>query len=439
MKLDFLKKKILGNKEVKNAGWLIGGKVVQMLLSLVVGALSARYLGPSNYGLVGYGTTFVSFFSSFCTLGLNSVIIKDFIDHPDEEGEALGSSIALRIISSLASSVMIIGIVSVLDRGEPLTIAVVALSSASLVFHAFNSINYWFQKQYKSKITAIATFIAYAATSAYKIILLILGMDVKWFAFANSVDYIVLSVFLLLAYKKHNGPAMSFSWEKGKSLLGRSYHYILSGMMVAIYGHTDKFMLKQMLDEAAVGYYTVGMVICNMWVFVLIAIIDSIHPTIMTLHKTDKAAYERKNRQLFAIVFYASVFVSLMICLFGDLAIYILYGEAYKPAAAPLKIITWYTAFSYLGAARNAWIVCENKQKYLKYMYGGAAFSNVLFNVLFIPWLGASGAALASLLTQVLSSIVLPYCIKDLRPSAKLMLEAIFLKDLWSKSGKKTR
>ena len=49
-------KNILKNKEVGNAGWLIGGKVVQMALSLVVGVITARYLGPSNYGLIGYAT-----------------------------------------------------------------------------------------------------------------------------------------------------------------------------------------------------------------------------------------------------------------------------------------------------------------------------------------------------------------------------------------------
>ncbi len=50
----------------------------------------------------------------------------------------------------------------------------------------------------------------------------------------------------------------------------------------------------------------------------------------------------------------------------------------------PLRIITWYTAFSYLGVARNAWIVCENKQKYLKWVYGAAAVSNVIFEFLFL-------------------------------------------------------
>lgn len=413
------------NKEVKNAGWLIGGKVIQMLLSLVVGILTARYLGPGNYGLVNYGSAYVSFFMSLCTLGINSVIIKDFVDNPDDQGEAIGTTLVLRAISSCLSAIMIIGIVGILDMNEPLTIAVVALCSVSLLFHVFDTFNYWFQAQYRSKITAIATLIAYIVTTVYRVVLLVAGTSVTWFAFATSIDYIVLGIFLIIAYKKFGGPKLKFSWKKGKALLGNSYHYILSGMMVAIYGQTDKLMLKQMLDETAVGYYSTATSICAMWTFVLSAIIDSIYPTIMRLHKTDYVQYEKKNKQLYAIVFYVSIFVSVLFVLLGDLAIRILFGVEYAPASMPLKIITWYTAFSYLGVARNAWIVCEGKQKYLKYMYLSAAIINVALNFVFIPILGASGAALASLITQICTSIILPFFFKGMRNNAKLMLQAI--------------
>ena len=78
---------IFSNKEFRNASWLIGGKIIQMLLSLVVGILAARYLGPSNYGTINYGLAYVSFFTAVCTLGLNNYIIKDFVDNPEQQGE----------------------------------------------------------------------------------------------------------------------------------------------------------------------------------------------------------------------------------------------------------------------------------------------------------------------------------------------------------------
>ncbi|MBE6678507.1 MAG: flippase [Ruminococcaceae bacterium] len=417
--------------EAKNAGWLIGGRVAQMLLSLIVGILSARYLGPGNYGVLRYGTAWITFFCAFSNLGINSVIVKELLDKPKEEGKTLGTALTLRFASGVLSSVIVIGCALVINYNEPVTIAVVALQSLGLVFNTFELINYWFQSKYKSKVTAIATLIAYAVASAYKLVLLAMGKDVRWFAFATSVDYIALALALWFAYKKNKGPSLGFSLGRAKEILGKSYHYILSSVMVAAYTQTDKVMLKEMLDDAEVGYYSAASSVCSMWVFVLAAIIDSMYPTILKLHSSDKGEYEKKNKQLYAVVFYVSCAVSVFFFLFGDFAIQILYGSSYSSASGALKIVTWYTAFSYLGVARNAWIVSEGKQKYLKYMYLGAAIVNVLLNLLFIPYMGASGAALASLITQISTSILLPMCFKEMRPNAKLMIDAILLRGVF--------
>lgn len=200
--------------------------------------------------------------------------------------------------------------------------------------------------------------------------------------------------------------------------------------MVSIYDSTDKFMLKQVMNEAEVGFYSTAVSLCNTWVFLLTALIDSSYPVILQSFE-NKEGFERRNRQLYAIVFYASVSVSLLFSIFASPIVVFLYGETYAPAAAPLRIITWYVAFSYLGVARNAWIVSYGKQNYLKYLYMGAALANVLLNALMIPPWGASGAALASLLTQISTILVFPTLIKDLRPNVRLMLDAILLRNVF--------
>ena len=423
--------KLFKNRTAQNAGWLIGGRVAQMAISFIVSILTARYLGPSNYGLINYATAYIAFFTAFCTLGINSILVKEFVDRPEDSGKTIGTTLVLRAVSSFLSAVTIIIIVCFADAGEPTTIAVVALSSIGVIFHIFETFNFWFQAQLKSKITALAYFCAYVITALYKVILLVLGKSVIWFAFATSVDYICVALFLFVVYKKNNGPQLKFSWKYGKNILSRSYHFILSGLMVAVYGYTDKIMLKHMLGESEVGLYAIATILCTMWCFVLSAIIDSMYPAIMEAYnKKDEALFERKNRQLYSIVFYVSVFVSVIFQVFAPLIIKILYGEAYMGSVNPLRIITWYTAFSYLGVARNAWVVCKDCQKYLKYIYFLAAISNIGLNFILIPVWGASGAAVASLLAQVLTSIVLPLFIKPLRQNSILMLEAIVFKGI---------
>ncbi len=421
-------KQFLKNKVVSNAGWLIGGKVIQMVISLLVGLLSARYLGPSNYGVLNYAAAYTAFFTAFCTLGINSVIVKEFVDKKKSDGEIIGTALGLRAVSSLLSLLVIMAISFVLDAGEPITIAVVALCNLGLVFHIFEIFNYWFQSRLESKKTAIASLVAYSLTALYKLYLLITNKSVMYFALATSVDYVSVAVILFYFYKKSGGSKFSFSWEYGKNLLGKSYHFILSGLMVSIYGHTDRIMLKQMLDSAQVGYYATATTLCTMWCFVLTAIIDSMVPKIMETHNENKQKFESYNKLLYCIIFYVSMLVSVLFMVFGKLAIWLLYGEAYLPAAIPLKIITWYTAFSYLGVARNAWIVCENQQKSMKYIYFFAAISNVLLNLIFIPLFGTAGAAMASLAAQIVVTMIIPLFMKGMRRNTKMMVEAILFR-----------
>lgn len=423
-------KRLLQNAIVKNASWLICGRIAQMVISLVVGILTARYLGPANYGLINYAAAYASFFMAFCTLGINSVLVKEFVDHPDEEGTIIGSSLLLQAVSSFLSLGVIIGIVCFVDAGETTTIAVTALYGLSLLVRIFEIFHYWFQSRLQSKVTAVVLLVAYMATSLYKIILLILQKSVEWFAVAMALDYLVVGILLLASYKKYGGARLNCSKSVAKRILRKSVPFILPGLMVAVYGYVDKFMLKQMLSESDVGYYATATAVCGMWAFVLQAVIDSMYPSIMEAHKKDHAEYEKKNRRLYAIVFYMAITVSILFCLLGRWVVVILYGEAYLPAVLPLKIVTWYTAFSYLGVARNAWIVCEEKQKHLKYIYVSAAILNVLMNLVFIPQWGAAGAAAASLATQILTTMIVPFFIKDIRYNTVLMIEGILFRKI---------
>ena len=421
--------KIKASKVLSNIGWILFGRIIYMALNFIVGLLSARYLGPSNYGLIGYAAAYTTFFYSICTLGINSVIIKEFIDNPQSEGKIIGTSLSLKLISSLISLVVITGFCYIVDNNEPLTKIVVFLYSISIVFQIFETFNFWFQSRLESKYPEIISTIGYIIMAVYKIILLITNQSVKWFALSNSVDYFVIAVLLYIVYKKKGGQKLSFSWEYGKKILKSSYHFIFTGLMISIYNSTDKFMLKQMIDETSVGYYTTATTISNLTTLLLSAIITSLTPEILKVHKSNKKEYEKKNIQLYSLIFYISVTISIVVCILAPLLINILFGTEYEGTINTLKILTWYIVFSYLGCARDPWIVAENKQKYLKYIYISCATLNIILNFILIPNLGASGAAFASLITQFATIFVIPLFIRELRPNVKLMVDGILLKE----------
>ena len=432
MNLSFLK-----SKTAKNAGWLIGGRVLRMLISFFVTVLSARYLGPSNLGLIGYATAYITFFMAFCTLGINSVLVKEFLDCPGQEGEILGTTLCLRAISSFCSAITVILIVLVVEADQPVAIWTVALSTLRMMFQIFEVFNYWFQSRLQSKITAASILTGYTITAFSKFALMIAGKSVVWFALVTAMEYFWAGLVLLVQYRRQGGGRLSFSWKRGKHLLSKSRHFILPSLMIAVYGQTDKLMLKHMIGQTEIGYYSSAVSVCNMWCFVLAAIITSAYPNIVKAHEVGQEMFQTRCRQLYAIVFHVSAMVSVVLFVFARPIVYLLYGPQFTGAIQPLRVLTWYTAFTYLGVARNAWVVCENRQKYLFRVSAAAAAANVIMNYLLIPVWGASGAAAASLIAQITTTVLAPLCIRQLRPNAVLILQAICWQGLGLRRNRK--
>ena len=404
-----------------------------MLTNLLVSLLMARYLGPSNYGLINYAASWTAMFTSLCTLGINSILVNELLTQETQEGEILGSAIGMRLVSSFLSAITIISLVKVMNPDDSNTIFVVAIYSISLVFQAFDTINYWYQAHMRSRESAVVAMIGYTAVTVYKIFLLVTQKSVFWFAASHAVEFGVVAVLLVFSYFRHadHKQPLRFSLKTGKALLNRSYHFILSGMMVAIYGQMDKIMLKSMLGDEAVGYYSAAVTVCSVWPFVLAAIIDAAKPLILTEFSHNYAKFEKYLTYLYGAIIYVSLAAGLTITVFSSPIIRILYGEAYMNARSALCIVSWYTAFSYLGVARSTWLVPHKKIKYEKYIAASGAVANLVMNALFIPLWGVDGAAAATLLTQIFTNFLVGFFFREIRRNNVLILKAFtFWKEL---------
>lgn len=419
------------NKLIHNATWIVVGQIIRMLLSVGITMLTARYLGPQNYGTINYAAGLVAFAAPLMKLGLNAILVRELVNRPKEEGEILGTVTGMNLLSSVLCIIGITAFAAIANRGEEETILVCVIYSFLLFFQALEMVQYWYQAKLLSKYYIIASMCAYLCTALFKVFLLVTKKSVYWFSASNSIEYAVLAGVLMLVYKAKGGQKFLFSFAEAKKLLSVGRYYILSQMMVVIFAQTDKIMLKHMMDSEAVGYYAAAVTCANMFGFVFTAIIDSARPVIIEAKQRSSAVFERMMTMLYSVVFYLAFAVGIVITLFAPLIIRILYGVEYNAAVAPLRLIVWYIAFSMFGAVRNIWILAEEKQKYLWRINICGAIANVILNAMIIPVWGIMGAALASLVTQFFTNVVVGFLIKPIRPNNRLMLSGMDIRLFW--------
>ena len=395
------------------------------MLQLLIGMLSARYLGPAKYGLINYAKSVVAFAVPFTQLGLNATLVRELIEEPDREGEILGTSLVMSFMTSLFCIGSVWSFAAIANRGETQTIVVCVFYSMSMMFQAIELIQYWFHSKLQSKYPSMMMLVAYVVVSAYKIFLLIAQKNIYWFAVVYSVEYGVIGVGLLVLYCRQSTQRLSVSREVARSLIRNSYPYIFPSLMVTLFQNTDHVMLKMISGNTENGYYSAAITSATVCSFVYAAIIDSMRPVILSAKKEGSDDYGKHVSTLYCIVTYLTLAQGLAFTLLAKPIVTILYGSEYSRTVPVLQMLVWYVSFSQMGRIRNIWILAEGKQKLLWKINLAGALLNIVINACLIPRFGAFGAAFASFMTQMFTNFVLGFLVKELRPNNQMLVTGV--------------
>lgn len=414
-------------KYFKNTGWLLFGKI----LSLVVGFLIARYLGPIAFGDLSFADAFAAIFAAIGTLGLDSFIVREIIHEPAKRDEILGTSLGLRLIANLSLiplSVIVYAIFHTYSdnpASSSLMILVLLCASAYL-FKSFNIIDSYFQSQVASKYVVWVQNVCLVASATVKIILVYWAASVIYFAWALVFDSVILALGLLLIYKRQglHLHTWTFNCERAKSLLKQSWPLILTAVMISIYMKIDQVMLKS-LGSKQVGIYSAAARISESWYFIPVAIVTSVFPAIIQARKTDVERYHKRLQNLYDLLVGISVPVAIVISLSANTIIHLLYGEQYNGAGDMLSIHIWSGIFVFLGSASSQYLLAEGLTMISFTRTAVGAVVNILLNLWLIPLYGGWGASVATLIAYGVSTFFV-LCIPQTRQQGMVMLKSLF-------------
>ena len=415
-------------KIVGNASWIIACKLIKAVLTFLVTMITARCLGPGNYGLISYAAGVVAFVAPIMKLGFDSILVHELVNSPENEGKTLGTAIVLNLISAIVCIVGVFVFVVFTNAGEKEAIIVCTLYSMMLIFQGLEMIQYWFQSKLMSKYTSVSMMISYVCVAVFQVIILLTNKNIYLYSLSNSIDFLIISIMLFLAYKKLGGKKLEISVELGKKMLNKSKFYIISGLMVMVFSQTDKIMIKNMIGNEATGFYSAAATCAGMTSFVFAAIMDSVRPVVFEGKKVGQEHFENILCKVYSVIIYSSLAVSFFITIFSPIIIRIMYGTVYDPSINVLRISVWFTTFSYLGTVRDMWILAEGKQKYIWRINLCGALMNIFLNFVLIPFIGINGAAVASLLTQFFTNVILGDILRPIRPNNKIMRKSFGIK-----------
>ncbi|WP_260284798.1 flippase [Peribacillus aracenensis] len=435
----FLKRKIFSNevasKTIKNSSWLVSDKIFTMLIGLFITAIIARYFGPEDFGQFNYALAFVSLFTALSTLGLETLTVKKIIDKDIDEGTILCTSLILRVTGGLTLTTLATMVIMLIEPNSKNLHMVVIIMSLTMVFKSCEVIEYWLQTYQKAKVSSIIRMSVYIIIAALKIALVFFSGNLIHYALIYLLDSILIGFSLIIAYfriRKNKFP-WRFSLKYTKSILSQSWYLILSGLMITLYMRIDQVMLGFMLpNKSEAGIYSAAVRVAEMWYFVPMAIITSFNPIIMSKKRNNENSFLHSIQLLFTLVAWVCIGFGLLILIFSEIIISLLYGHEFIKASGILTISVWAGTFALLGSARSTWLISEGLQKYTLVFTFAGCITNITLNYWLIPTHGGFGAACATLISQIVGVFIIPVFFNKTRMSTIMMIKAFNIRRVFN-------
>ena len=421
--LSKTKKKIL-----TNLAWSSAGKAISLLSSLLVGIIVARYLGPSQYGLMNYVISYVFLFQTFAMFGLDSIEIREEAHTPELYRKIIGTAFGLKLGMSVIFMTIVI-LTSLVMEADILTTKYVAIYSFTIILNSFCVIRNYFTALVDNAYVTKAEISRTILGAGIKIALLLFNAQLTWFIVASMFDFLLLASGYIMAYRKKIGSIFEWTFDKGyaRYLLKESFPLLLTNAAVIIYQRIDQVMIGYMINHESVGFFSVASRFVEVLIYIPMILAQTIMPILVQARNNSENEY-REKAQLFMNL---SLWITLILAVITSTTSYWIirytFGLSYIPAIAVLQVMAFKAASVALSNTAGAMLITEGLQHYAIYRDTMGCIVCVGLNYLFLPHYGILAAAYIAIISNIVAGYIADAVIPAYRHLFKHQTRAIIL------------
>lgn len=388
---------------------------IDMLFPLLTFPYVSRILGPTNLGQISFSNSVVNYFVMLASLGIPSYGILICAKVRDEK-EKLQKTVCELLYINFATVLISYGIFLGLLFAIPkfwqarqlfliysITIMVTAMG-IDWLYSALEDFKYITVRSIIFKLISLALiftlvrkqndYLIYAAIT----VLSAVGSNILNLVHARK--YIKLYPIRELTIKKHLKPIFAL---------------FAASIAATISANTDTVMLGFLKTDYDVGVYNFSVKIKSMLSMVMTAGLTVFVPRFSYYVRSKQTKlYRTQVRQVFILTLTVACALNVFTVFFAEPIIEILGGNAYSNAKWPVIILT-----SCICILACTWTLgvgvlqpLGRTSQYAKGMLCGCIV-NVVMNAVLIPKVGVSGAALATMASEITIGIAYYNCAKD--------------------------
>ena len=408
--------------------WLFVSQIITSILGFIWTVLMARYLGVSNYGIFGFAVSLTGMLCILFDFGIGIHSVRHIATDYDSAPKYLGNAIPLKGIFSIFGFIIIL-IVLILMNKDELTIIITLLFTLEQIIKKFVELmNATFQAFEEGKYQGISNIILNTLTFIFILIAIYTDTGLYGIAIGYIIANMLALIYCYYILKKYiTKPNYELDTQFCKNVTLAALPFAASVILSSIYYSIDVVMLTNMVGNYATGIYNATYKLISVLTLFYGIYGAVIFPVMSKLFKNDKKLllilYEKSIKYLMLLI----IPLAIGTMFYSKDIINLIYGNQYDAASSVLSILIWTVCLLFISGAGNTLLNASYKEVTVTKIYAIVAVFNVVLNLILIPYLSYDGAAITTVLSDLLIVIIQSYVIYKLghRPNKKLYIDIL--------------
>jgi O-antigen/teichoic acid export membrane protein len=390
-----------------STGSMVAGRLIQAVVGWAGTVLVARELGQEGFGQFTLVFSLLGMLSIVTDLGIGQAAVAAYGRYPGDRAVFAGAYMVLRSVLGLIGYGIAVGFVVLMGYPSQVLAATAVGGLVVLVATPSHALDIAFQVRDRLPVVALAGVLGRLAQLGLTVALVIHGGSVVWFVVPAVVNDLLVLLWKWPAAHRLMDFRYCVDLRLWSDLVRQAVPLTIGTAFVTLYYRVDSVMLASIDDFSATGVYGVAYKFVDVIHFVPSALSVALIAPLAVAWSSDKAAFLAHVRAGLRILATAAAGALVGFWLYAEDLVSLLYGDAYAEAGAAARILVTAEAFGFMSRLAITALLAANRHRiYPLITFLGLAL-NVSTNLVLIPRFSFEGAAVTTLLTEVVVAVLL--------------------------------
>jgi O-antigen/teichoic acid export membrane protein len=394
-------------KVVLNTTVQLVGRTISIALTLVSFAIVTRYLGVSGFGAYSLVLTFLMLAVAIADLGTTPIGVRELARRPDQTHRLVGNLLGLRLLFAGLAALALVTLSSIvqyesrvqegLRLAAPAAIALVLVGVPAIVF----------QSRLRLELAMVVEIVTAATTLALLIVVTTADLGFSAVVLATVGGAIVGAGIGYVLAARLTRLRPHFERGEVQRLTKASLPVGLFMILGIVHFKIDTVLLSILKPLADVGTYSVAYRFIEQMLFIPSFFVAAVFPIIASYHATGDTLLKPAIDKSFAFLIIVALPVAAAAFVLAPDIINLIAGDDFSDAVTPLRILLLSSVFFFTNALFSSLLVIYDMERQMAVLVAAVVAGNIALNLVLIPAFSYTGAAVATVITEVCGGIAM--------------------------------